>query len=1240
MNLKESSISFSRLFEAQLAASPDDPKLLSLVSSTCIKRGDFKRANILLGRSITLGVRTFKVYSQRGFALLKLAETECLQFPESAMLKFIESAVNYDKAITLGLLSGQATIPILLNASRSFFRAGSWEQATRLLSHLVELLPTSNIPEELMEVCLMASQSLYELNDMNHSIEYLRHVFTKANDVHLLKRRKTNSSGDSRNDGSENIGPNYDSNTDSDSDTDSDNDIGDVLVKRHGNINERVCALILGILFKHNINSTDGTDSNTIDSDPDLNLNAAVHYSFFRHRTASFAAIKQKSIKQKTRRKPTNQKTHTSQRKQKQTLKQQFLNNKEQFDPSQWSEDPHIWIHSGDTCIRKGQPVFACLCYREAASKSQLYEEKKPWWKSLSNRLPTPPLALSLTKYSHALMLSNKTDEAIHAAHCSHQHFRWQLTTRNFLSQWEPKTWTHLFLIQHVAATTLQRRVRGMIVRNTDNTDRAARSIQSTYRMIVVKAEYKRQRKASTMLQTSWRGVAERMGMVWKRRRKAKAAITIESIFRGYRGRIKARMQRYLKFEKAYNLIIRIGRGHVGRQRWQDRAHAIVLLQSAWRGYECRLTMWAIGVLPLIRWTQIGSCFVPITYIRRPATFKVLPDQTNGGKIMLLSNAPLSTLQGPVEFEHAPDIDLTVAGRRLIPNVQLDTVHNATIMSRIEKVDEMLKQQIQRAKSYHEKNATNEKLTEKNTPDIIALGDAMAKQQEEDIANYLKSTAKVKEFLQTAETAMDRAKRRLKSITSTWLNAFALCIRDLNTYGHQPLTFWRVRVQLNLEAAKEDLIRMYGELPTRDILRAILNVHSDLNLLTADQTRKRMKILINIGESFERRNNRQWRSLDDEFRGTRKRLRHAVKAALALKRRVKRLNEERKQKRQQLNALIQEIETTKYGSNITGTNFTDDSDDINMNQIVLKGAVDTNVKGDVFGQVLVGDVARQVGEAAAAAAATSATSATSAIATGTSSLQPATEIGDETNSAILTPLPTMSSSSLSSSSAINSLTLKTTDHRPPLIHSETSSINNLNNETTLLLENESNVQEKISPQEMALRKRCDILVHRRRTRSNVDHLLAEWRRLLAKCASIGAWRLALECHICMSKQHLPRDESTYRNVVTAVKHAKHMVPSQVIVAILDEMIDEDMAEQRTFHVCMGAVARNKKAWRHSILIFQKMRQNGHKATSASYEILTQACTEANPTECYDALKYAGVPEYFAYSIGRRSKVLQ
>ena len=80
-------------------------------------------------------------------------------------------------------------------------------------------------------------------------------------------------------------------------------------------------------------------------------------------------------------------------------------------------------------------------------------------------------------------------------------------------------------------------------------------------------------------------------------------------------------------------------------------------------------------------------------------------------------------------------------------------------------------------------------------------------------------------FFFSLSSFRDRAKRRLKSITPLWINSLGLCLLDLNKYGHQPLTFWRVRVQLHLEATKESLIGSYGDgASTFAFVQAIGNV--------------------------------------------------------------------------------------------------------------------------------------------------------------------------------------------------------------------------------------------------------------------------------------------------------------------------------------------------------------------------------------------------------------------------------
>ena len=1325
--LPVTSTSFTRLFEAQLAASPDNPKLLLLVSDYCLRRGSYQRASILLGRAIKLGVQTFKVYERRGRALLKIAETECLSKPKRAMARFVESARMYDRVVSLGALSGQANFRVLLDASRCYFRAGYYERAIRLLSYLIENLPTSDMPEELTETCLVASQCLLALGQCESALVYLCHVFRKLNDAHLTgiirrrnrrrreerrkrRREKETEKGNGeiqkeqteQNDGGGEIKvveqkkgeeeaekrnakdkveevekkfEDLDDEEEEEEEEEEDYDDDDVMVRRHDVINERVCALVLAATLHaiqepaknpttttaaqaKNFSSVDGTTATATATATTTiqtwTVKSAIQYAFFRHRAAVFAKEKREDQRAAAIGGASKSSSSSSSSRRK-------LRNHDDFDHKEmeratstsWSSCPRPWLAAGDACFRRGHPVFASLCYRQAVHRGEMTESLAPWRTSLLARPPThPTVAEAWMKLGHIQFLcgnintplspvqNNDDDDNHHHHHNdhhddhhhdhhhddnvaamvhllhSHNIFSWHLPLRLWLLKWEPAKWSRVFTIQNVSALAIQRRARGMLVRGVSSTDRAARFIQSYWRMVPPARRYKRQRRASTIFQSAWRGVAERMGNAWRRRRREAGARGIERVWRGHCGRNQARVERWRKFEVSYNLLLRVARGYLGRQQYRHRKKSILLLQSHWRGYECRLTMWAIGVLPLIRWTQIGSCFVPITYIRRKPTFRVEMDMTEGGTKQLVPRSKETTMTtmtaASEEFVPAEVVDLTVAGRRLVPNVQLDSIHNATILARIERAERIMEGQLERASSHLFLLERREKEEEAKRPDYEEMRKDMRERQEKDIREYLESKGRVSRVLQSSEIDLDRCRRRLKSVTPHWLNTLAECFLDLNKYGHQPLNFWRARVQLHLKSAKESLIQKYGEDPPRDLLRYAANIDADLNIMSAQETRRRMSTLMESGESFERRCNRQWRTLDDEFRGARKRLRHAVRSVLLLKRRIRRLNMERDAEREELRRWERKEreESEEREEEQSNSSRRASGETVVMDATVLAGAIDPAVSGKTFGRVLLHDVATNVGVSAAAEA---------VLRRSSGRLKSTTESDEkqqqlDTTSMMLLPESIAHDALQSSSSRI-------------------------------LMEGESPVTKKKTPtkmskKEMALRKRCDILLHRTRTRSNVDHLLAEWRRLLARCASEGAWRLALECHICMSKQHLPRDEATYRNVITAIKHACEIVPPQVIVAVLDEMIDEDMAGQRTFHVCMGAIARDTKSWRHAVVIFQKMRAAGHHATSATYEILTSACVNADPTDCYDALKFSGVPEYFAYSIGRRSLQLR
>ena len=457
-------------------------------------------------------------------------------------------------------------------------------------------------------------------------------------------------------------------------------------------------------------------------------------------------------------------------------------------------------------------------------------------------------------------------------------------------------------------------------------------------------------------------------------------------------------------------------------------------------------------------------------------------------------------------------------------------------------------------------------------------------------------------------------------------------------------------------------------------------------------------MLIKFGESFEQKNNPQFNKLNNEFNQTRKRLRHAVKAGLALKRRIKRLNKERAQKRQ-------DIQTLQCRRGVGGVEGMEGMKGMPRPIDVL--VVEDSVDATAFGHVLVNEVAAAVGEHAADTvldqiekeaplrpplqtplrtplrpplSASSTKSPTGSDGGGFTTDGFTNDGFAITETMLLTPA-TDAGVSLTGQALRNAAASSTTSSPPPLpksLHVNANSIlstigtigdsgdrkNNTHNTRHIgtggsggrtlpngVLHHQKqphphppppSLKEDPPPtfKERALLKRLDVLHHRKRTRTNTDHLSAEWKRLLGQCAYVGAWKIALECHVCMSENQLPRNEATYRNVVTALKNAPKPVPTSVVVAVLDEMIDEGMTSQRTFHVCMGAIAKDLKGWRHAVRTFQKMKQQGHKATSATYEILTHCCANADPSDCYETLKYAGVPEFFAYSIGRRSQQLQ
>ena len=130
-----------------------------------------------------------------------------------------------------------------------------------------------------------------------------------------------------------------------------------------------------------------------------------------------------------------------------------------------------------------------------------------------------------------------------------------------------------------------------------------------------------------------------------------------------------------------------------------------------------------------------------------------------GQQIQLLANQPLVSKlsaknKAAKEYQAPAGLDLTVAGRRLLPNPQREVIHTATILARIRKVERDMNAQIERNHHYYDQLDADRQTTILNTPDIQGMLHTLAQQQEQEIQEYLKAKLKTTEWLQTAEVEM------------------------------------------------------------------------------------------------------------------------------------------------------------------------------------------------------------------------------------------------------------------------------------------------------------------------------------------------------------------------------------------------------------------------------------------------------------------------------------------------------
>ena len=153
------------------------------------------------------------------------------------------------------------------------------------------------------------------------------------------------------------------------------------------------------------------------------------------------------------------------------------------------------------------------------------------------------------------------------------------------------------------------------------------------------------------------------------------------------------------------------------------------------------------------------------------------------------------------------------------------------------------------------------------------------------------------------------------------------------------------------------------------------------------------------------------------------------------------------------------------------------------------------------------------------------------------------------------------------------------------------------------------------------------------TRENEAAMEGKYNQLLAYCANSGDWFGAVTAYESFVKRGFVPNKFVFGCIVGACKRAD---PPQVdrAVLVLDEMKQSQIPVSTGTYNAVLDCCRSGGAWRRGVHVFENMQKEGVKPNTNTYAIMAKLGFEAkndDPGEIYSALKFAGVPEYIAYS---------
>ncbi len=154
------------------------------------------------------------------------------------------------------------------------------------------------------------------------------------------------------------------------------------------------------------------------------------------------------------------------------------------------------------------------------------------------------------------------------------------------------------------------------------------------------------------------------------------------------------------------------------------------------------------------------------------------------------------------------------------------------------------------------------------------------------------------------------------------------------------------------------------------------------------------------------------------------------------------------------------------------------------------------------------------------------------------------------------------------------------------------------------------------------------------TRDNQQSILKSYNRIFASCANNGDWSGAVKCYEDYVARGFVPGRFVYMAMIGSCKTAR---PVQVdrAVALLEEMGERGGGVTTAAYNSVLDACRAGGSWRRGLQLFGRMQKEGIcKPNTNTYSVLAKMGFEArndDPGDVYSAMKFAGVPEYIAYT---------